>query len=722
MIAQEAGVNEGGPGADPVRAIAPWLRAPEAAIRSAAARALAALPDIDSVPPLLEALADPDPDVRADAMAGLARCARLENAPLILRSLERDPVSDVKAAAIRALARLRDPDSLPVLRALARSRCEAEIAWEDADEGWDDWLDIQLEAITALGSFGRDDVVEDLMRAREDEFGQNLDHAVFSALAVLPSAGIPALLGFLRHESARVRARALAALSEAAPDSFRPMREALARDPDPQVRRLAVDCFDPPEPELAELAWTDGSAVVRNAALARAAPHRSNIVRQALIRGDDESRAIALESLHHGSGLPEVPDLAANVEAWLSRGNPRLASASAAALPALQGPRSVDALTRAALEPAFPESVRIDALRALATVATQSVPETLRVCTRDSAAPVQVAAFSALATLANGNGPSDAEAAARRILIESVRGVSPDGARLELTSAEGSGSARQQPVSTPVQITPDGAIVPRPEGRADDAAPYPMSTLDSIQAPRTANPPPASAEEEDVDGFLVRTRMLAIRVAGECQGAGIDEALESAVLVPHPGIRAAALDAAARLAAAVPAPGVLAAAIQELRGSDAAARAAAVRLLARKAPPDEAARCLAPLIGDRDPQIRAAAIKVVATRNPEVSIQPLCDPAPVVRLAAVDAVAATGCHVLVERAIRYLVDGGHILTLRDASCAWPGTRQVLFAMLGEAYLTRRCLLVVLEVLTGAVESDSPRSVRRTGSPLRGRRT
>ena len=76
------------PDSGATQAIAPYLAAPEDVIRCAAARALGALGGEDAAEPLIEALMDPDPDLRADAMAPLVRCARPEDAAVIRRSLE----------------------------------------------------------------------------------------------------------------------------------------------------------------------------------------------------------------------------------------------------------------------------------------------------------------------------------------------------------------------------------------------------------------------------------------------------------------------------------------------------------------------------------------------------------------------------------------------------------------------------------------------------------
>ena len=156
---------------------------------------------------------DEDPDVRSDSMAALVHRARPQDAAAIRRSLQSDPVGDVKIAAIQALCRLKDEASIALLQALAKDRCEPDVAWEHGS--WDDWLDVQVAAIDALGRMNAGGAVDDLIEARADESGQDLDHAVFAALARMPGRGVATLLGFLGDGDARVRQRALAALSNA---------------------------------------------------------------------------------------------------------------------------------------------------------------------------------------------------------------------------------------------------------------------------------------------------------------------------------------------------------------------------------------------------------------------------------------------------------------------------------------------------------------------------
>ena len=160
-----------------VSAILPYCRNENEVLRSAAIRALASqgAGDTRSRQALLSAILDEDPDVRTDAMHALANEALAKDASVFRTSLEGDPVREVKLAAIHALANLKDEPSVPFLRDLMLSRCEDRVAWEDELGDWEDWLDIQVACIQALGQIGATDMIEDMFDALNDEFGQTLD-------------------------------------------------------------------------------------------------------------------------------------------------------------------------------------------------------------------------------------------------------------------------------------------------------------------------------------------------------------------------------------------------------------------------------------------------------------------------------------------------------------------------------------------------------------------
>jgi len=101
-----------------VRALLPYLRAQDAALRSSAIETLQALPD--AVSPFINTLlADADPDVRILATE-LVRNIPADRATRILSDLlEQELQPNVCAAAVDVLAEVGTRDALPALRACA---------------------------------------------------------------------------------------------------------------------------------------------------------------------------------------------------------------------------------------------------------------------------------------------------------------------------------------------------------------------------------------------------------------------------------------------------------------------------------------------------------------------------------------------------------------------------------------------------------------------------
>lgn len=725
------------PNVDPVEAIAPYLAGPDDVIRCAAARALGAMGGEGAAVPLVGLLKDPDPDLRTDAMAALARCARPEDAPAIRRSLEGDPVGEVKVAAVRALARLKDSASVPLLRALARNRCEQEVAWEDVDGGWDEWLDVQVAAIEALGAIGAEEAVDDLLEARDDEEGQDLDHAVFAALARMPGRGIPALRGFLRDADARVRERALDSLAAAGREALTPLRETLIRDASPRVRRLAIDCFNEGDETLAALALNDSNASVRGTALARAVAAQPDIARSALRDPDETVRAVALEARGSKPAGEDEPDLVASVEAWLRTAGTALAAACAAALPALAGTRSLPALGDAAMDGERPPEVRIAALRSLGQIGTDESVEALRRAAGDRSRQVRLAALAALVETTK-SAPGDMVDRARAVLTDAVRGSlapAPSVVEASTGNANPPAPAAAQDEAEPSVLGPDAETPPaRPASASDESAsdpdsaepPYPRSTLEAIGgrplvASRSgvASPPsgddvpspqrrpklrPGRVAVEGPDDIGEDLRLTALRLTAPCTGDGIDEAVAEAAGATAPALRIAAFEAIARRAAAMPLSSRLTGiAVMALKDRDPTVRAAAARALAARS---ETARHLAPLLADPDDRVRATALKAVTKTDPEKTARGFRDPSPAVRGAALDAATGSGNVALVEKAVRMFVDGGFADTLVQTCRRYPIARQLLLATLGKPdELSPQARLMILEAMSHAVDAE-----------------
>ncbi len=708
---------------DPVRVISGYLRAPEEPVRCAAARVLGVLGDEKSAPVLVGALLDSDPDVRADAMAALARCARPQDAAAIRRSLRGDPVGEVKTAAVRALSRLRDEASAELLRALARDRCESDVTWEEGS--WDDWLDVQMAAITALGDMGAEAAVDDLIRARSDEAGQELDHLVFAALAKMPGRGIAALLDFLDDGNARVRQRALTALARSGRDRLAPLRDRLVGDPSAGVRRLAADSLDADDPALPEMALNDPDPSVRAAALARVVPGRPEIGREALADSEPAVRRVALEALAACLSRSDEPVLAAKLEAWLRGEDARLAAVCAAALPRLKGEAALSLLREMSADREAATEVRIAALRSLGEVGTREALAALRPAAVDPVRQVRLAALAATAVLAR-TAREDVRGQARDLLVDAVRGNLGAGVSFLRADANDDVPDRAAPVpegSGRVAITPEGGIVPAdapaPDASAAGSASgsegpaYPRSTLEAIQGTGTAtpspDPPPSPAAGgrvrsrrvpvEHVDDTEADIRMAAVLVAADCAGDDIDAALAEAAASTTSDLRAAVFEAIARRTRAVPLSPVLEAVlVRSLGCDDARVRCATARALTGAGL--DAAPQIIPLLDDSDASVRAAAVTALAVVHTETVKRGLGDPSPLVRQAAADAMVAGGESGALCEGLRILVAGGWSDSLTDACRRHPAARQALLGMAAAGETSSQATRVILEALAG----------------------
>ncbi len=92
--------------------------------RATAAGALRILGNPVAVPALIQALRDPDPTVRAEALRALGTLQARSERPAIERALRADPAPSARVEAAYALRRLADLEALPALA----------LALEDPDE------------------------------------------------------------------------------------------------------------------------------------------------------------------------------------------------------------------------------------------------------------------------------------------------------------------------------------------------------------------------------------------------------------------------------------------------------------------------------------------------------------------------------------------------------------------------------------------------------------
>ncbi|MCV0429134.1 MAG: HEAT repeat domain-containing protein [Roseibium sp.] len=190
---------------------------------------------------LLEATRNDDPDVRVDALQTLVEIEAMDLGQDFLWSVENDPIGDAKVAALRGL-RVEDRDLAgPLLRKLVLDRSEDDVAWEHDGADWDDWLDVQKEAIKTIGRLGIEDAVSDLLAAANDEFGQDLWNEVLGTLAELGRPGLLALIDTGQSPSERQRARTARALGSSKDPLVVKALDALSQDTSADVRLAALE-------------------------------------------------------------------------------------------------------------------------------------------------------------------------------------------------------------------------------------------------------------------------------------------------------------------------------------------------------------------------------------------------------------------------------------------------------------------------------------------------
>ncbi len=213
-----------------VEPLAALLADEDAAVRRAGVLALAARGGIRVVEPLVSALEDPDNDVRNAA------------ATAVYRRLMTDPDQDARRATANALARIRVADAVePLVKALM-----------DADEG------VRVAVIKALQALGAVEAVVPLIivlaheQVRQKATGRSslpVERAAGQALDVLCDVkAIEPLQAALGHDDADVREIAVKRLARIGSPMIADSLVARLDDDDPIIRRAAAR-------GLAEIGW-----------------------------------------------------------------------------------------------------------------------------------------------------------------------------------------------------------------------------------------------------------------------------------------------------------------------------------------------------------------------------------------------------------------------------------------------------------------------------------
>ncbi|PVZ72476.1 HEAT repeat domain-containing protein [Pelagibaculum spongiae] len=189
---------------------------------------------------LIQRLGDEDEQITLEALQILQSHAQSGKGPLqtewLVRCAHEHPLPRIRLEAIRGLAGNAAEEALACLQDIACNRPDIE-----QDEDWDDWWDMQLAAIKALGETGAKAAADTLQQLWRSEEGHSIEAEIFAALAHIQPAGTDLLAGIALKEMPTVRRRALNALAVSNDQLASTVLEKALSDKEPQVRVAAIE-------------------------------------------------------------------------------------------------------------------------------------------------------------------------------------------------------------------------------------------------------------------------------------------------------------------------------------------------------------------------------------------------------------------------------------------------------------------------------------------------
>ena len=649
-------------------------------LRTGAVRALAvqAVGSKKARSALLSALLDEDPDVRADAMEALAGFALAEDAEVIRQSLIGDPVREVKIAAIGILTDLKDTNAVPLFRTLVESRAEDEIAWEDENDVWDDWLDVQIAAIEAIGTLKVEDAIDDLLKARDDEYGQNLDVPVFRALANMGPNGASKLLAITQNEDGPARKRGFEALARSNPDFLGDHLDILFNDPAAEIRRLILPLLKAADDYAHDLALHDSDAGIRHDALLLYAPDRPELAEFNLLDKNETVQAAALDLLTLPLNEEEAETLVLNVQAWISTAGAKLAAAAARMLPKIAPALVDETLLKLIGDVSRPLEARIAAVDTLAKLTDAAATERMINFLSNESQQIRSVAVSHLAGFARSGDQTANQVLA--LAIDSVL-LTPDKAVIERPQEDQGpdlATPKADDIHPSLHISPDGNIVPV---SVEPGTKMVSSTLEALQITQLKQASDENTSElaedtpeesglkrrkrravEGPDTIALDLAIRAMNIAADVPDSGIAKAIIEATKAVDDERRLQAYKSLLLRSKTLPVSEDAHDSIKVgLTDHLPAVRSVAAQL-AVSVP--KLADSLEEHLDDEDVIMRAVAVR--ATPNLENSLAGLNDPALIVRRAALEKTLSTQNAIDANKTFDHLLGSDWIDTMSEA--------------------------------------------------------
>ncbi len=206
-----------------------------------ATRALGSIGATEAIDDLVAFLRDEDIDVCIDAAEALGKLQASRVVPLLLESLKNDPDGELKSAIVKALGEIKDPRSIPILMEIAEHPPQDML--HDSNDDWNDWWDMQQQAVIALGNLQAEQATPVLQRLLAEEEVLDIEHEILKALVRIGSNGERVVVDQLKSVSSLSRRRAAYAVSYSRnPETLRPLAE-LLKDKTEEVRLSALNAL-----------------------------------------------------------------------------------------------------------------------------------------------------------------------------------------------------------------------------------------------------------------------------------------------------------------------------------------------------------------------------------------------------------------------------------------------------------------------------------------------
>ena len=405
--------------------------------RCVAAQALGQIAYPGSAEVLQKALLDEDEDVRADVVAALAEIADPETGAAVLENLLGDPCPEVKLAAIGLLARLNHQEALPWMLKLISEQSE-EINWDESAyyaSGWDDWLDIQKAAIKAVGEMGAEAAIPEILKAMDDEEGQDLNPFAIPVLARFGYRGFVVLKELFATGNSRVRRGICAVLEFSQSDISDEILVAGLSDQSGDVRYVGVEKLlehDANDQRLVAF-FDDGDADIRKLIINHLGTAHPAKVMESLADKEAGVRQVAFRVIANEPEYFEKDGFSEVVRTAIA-GVPEVAGDAAVAWACLIGEPSANSLGQALQNPKQPLAFRMGLIEALTLLDDAGFPF-LAEAAGDENRQVRVSALTALAEIAKDSAwPNNAS----ETLLAALRGdlVEPQEQEVQETAPE----------------------------------------------------------------------------------------------------------------------------------------------------------------------------------------------------------------------------------------------------------------------------------------------